>query len=1649
MSLGAGHDWRSIRSWNGSQHRAFEELCYQLREPAAHGWRTFKPAAPDGGVEWWDEAPNGSDAHGFQVKFVHNVDDLIPVARESAKTVGSNRETRNITRLTFLAPFDLSDPVPTSPTGRERRGARIRWDDAVARWKSELPGLSGVEIVFVGSGELLSRAARPEHEGRWWFFFDQEVFGPEWCSDMARQAQGRAGARYTPEHHVPLPQEAIPDACALVPEFRARIERAVHTAHKLVRMAVSDRMTPAADDCRQDMELLVRELVADRPLAVGFPAGDASVVVSRVLKGLDVLRYQRNSAPADVTDAVADDGVVSSPDPECETVNGRVWDDAQYACEALLELLDGEQGQAAETKAWLLTGPAGQGKTHLLVDAVRRAVGRGRPGLVLFGSQLDATKPLASIAAAAGMGGITHRRLLQAMDAAGAASGCRFFLAIDALNDANAPESWKTELPALLAALERYKHVALVVSCRSTLAQRVLPDVFAGATTEHPGFSGLEAEALEAYLRKLPSAAPQAPLLVPAFRNPLFVKLYAVGLERSGGASRGWGVSVDARDRSAVFDAFVRTREEEICTRLGLDPVERPVRAAVEAVAARMAEEGRQVLDRAAARGIVEAFAPHATEWPETMLGQLIAHEVLSTEILPGSEPSTGIGFPYQAFGDDLIVRHVLERHRDEVLDADPEKGLKPDSLLRAWLESASPNHIEAATMLVPGWFSTELVDLLCGRPGFPPGCGSAGPAVRAPQLRSLAWSLVSTLPFRVAGGVTERTVRLLRAAAAEYGLENRLLDSVISVTADPPHPLNADRLHRHLARIGRLERDRSWGIGTYSMLGDITALHRLLRWAETYPLPVDLLPESRPVRQSLQVRARPSGRAFEPATGGSDEEVVRLGATTLVWTLTSSNRFLRDRATKALVQLLLGHPDVLSGLLDRFLDEDAEAVDDPYLFERLVIVAYGVAARTGARYPERLQGLARRILRYVYGDAASPAHASRSVLLCDAAARVVELAARAGLIGSAEASAARHPHPCPDVGPARSREDLDLRLPTGEDPSTSWGPVLASLSDFGDFGRHRVQPAAESFCMLPLGTPYPRPSWERANDTPVVVPDAVPALAESLPADVREALSSPGAVERLLADAWAARSAFTDEQYALLQACRAPGSLDEQLADTRVSGDWARQWVLGRVADLGWSPARFGEFDRFREGRGRGREGHKPERIGKKYQWIAFHELIERLANHHHPYRQRPHDAAKYPGAAELLLVDIDPTLPPARHPFGPRSVPDRERDQAYATFPDQQDGGFWTPTPPNLPTPGGEEAWICGETNLPNLEQLAVRTDSDGRRWIVLDEYVTDDHDGGGWTHIAGEAEQWHQIHGWLVPARQRPALDTFLTGRSLIGRWMPEAPERRGVHWADFPRPAPRTEPDDDSHHVIAPQHDPEQDRSGIGAEDGEGASVDNGVISGAQALAETVTALRYGSSKHESDEDMVTAWYRRRELVRQENLRKLARRVSDDRAPAIEDTLPIHQGVPQAQAMYRGKPVVVVPAAQHYSHSAESYDCSLGAAVSVAMPCDLLLRDAGLTQSPATPHWYDTHDRLRVQYLTHTRPTGTVTTLLADREWLLDRLTDLELALVQGLLGERQRKTTNPRNWREFSQTASIAPNGNTRYQPLITTLASQR
>ena len=88
--------------------------------------------------------------------------------------------------------------------------------------------------------------------------------------------------------------------------------------------------------------------------------------------------------------------------------------------------------------------------------------------------------------------------------------------------------------------------------------------------------------------------------------------------------------------------------------------------------------------------------------------------------------------------------------------------------------------------------------------------------------------------------------------------------------------------------------------------------------------------------------------------------------------------------------------------------------------------------------------------------------------------------------------------------------------------------------------------------------------------------------------------------------------------------------------------------YALQRVIQYGWTAKRFGEFDHtVHLWKNMGREAHKAERIGKKYQWIAYHELLARLSDNFYMRRDRFANMTlrEYTGPWDIGYSSGDPT--------------------------------------------------------------------------------------------------------------------------------------------------------------------------------------------------------------------------------------------------------------------------------------------------------------------------------------------------------------------------------------------------------------------
>ncbi len=131
---------------------------------------------------------------------------------------------------------------------------------------------------------------------------------------------------------------------------------------------------------------------------------------------------------------------------------------------------------------------------------------------------------------------------------------------------------------------------------------------------------------------------------------------------------------------------------------------------------------------------------------------------------------------------------------------------------------------------------------------------------------------------------------------------------------------------------------------------------------------------------------------------------------------------------------------------------------------------------------------------------------------------------------------------------------------------------------------------------------------------------------------------------ERALRNALGKRKSKAFERLAL------PFLTDPYRDDLAFDLGLAQRWMVRKAFDLGWTVERFGYFDRNLSPEGRA--AHKAERIGKKYQWLAWHAFLARVSDNFE-YRDDQWNArdTRYDGPWQVGVRDIDRSVlrPPA----------------------------------------------------------------------------------------------------------------------------------------------------------------------------------------------------------------------------------------------------------------------------------------------------------------------------------------------------------------------------------------------------------------
>lgn len=230
---------------------------------------------------------------------------------------------------------------------------------------------------------------------------------------------------------------------------------------------------------------------------------------------------------------------------------------------------------------------------------------------------------------------------------------------------------------------------------------------------------------------------------------------------------------------------------------------------------------------------------------------------------------------------------------------------------------------------------------------------------------------------------------------------------------------------------------------------------------------------------------------------------------------------------------------------------------------------------------------------------------------------------------------------------------------------------------------------------------------------------------------------------------------------------------LSDWRVDENALSNLAVKWIFEKY---GYDVEKYGDFDSNIDYDGR--HSHSTERIGKKYQWIAFYEIMARVSDNFPFYEDSYNENAepiKYEGPWEPYVRDIDPTM----------VIKNLSKDKLKSYW--------WNPvqyTDWNLPN----KEWIKITDDLPNPLHLINVKDEKGIEWLVLEMYPEYDEPTplGQEKYSNPQKKLFYDLSSHIVSKNDLAKITNYLENKNLRGSGLSESSTRyqmfsREYYWA----------------------------------------------------------------------------------------------------------------------------------------------------------------------------------------------------------------------------------------------------------------------
>lgn len=942
-------DWRKIRTHKQSQNNAFEELVCQL----AYNHRPSKAEnfvrveAPDGGVESYWILSSGEEV-GWQAKYHINEFGSKQWTQIQESFYRALDTHPALTQYYIALPIGFEDPRIGN-----KKSKQDRWNEYTEKWKNyaKAKGRS-VQFELWGAFHLNELLTKPENEGKRQYWFNDREWTNEWFKTQLEDAIQNLGSRYTPKLNLEL--DISKDFTGIFRNrfYKSELDKAYHhflleTDGAFKRLSESEFSgeTASVSSAISAIKDLYARITCWEIRSINQKEWNQELNV--ISKNCDIVTRKLDDLDKLDKDTKIAKGLISSDDNNYRYYTHTFGYEKQAVSKCakqtreLIDFINGSATDGFNVPFILLKGEKGMGKSHLLADIAEKNSDAGYPSLLLLGQHFNNEDPWSQILSKYGFYG-SKETFLASLNAKAEANQSRIVIIIDAINEGAGISLWPNHVRGVINSIRKYPWLGLILSVRTPYENIIFDEQYIKDTfTEiiHHGFDESQYEASKLFFKEYGIEQPKIPLLYPEFRQPLFLKLFCDGLKKAKMRS----IPKEGYEGISEITSFlISSINKELAqhSRLKFSASINIVEMAIGAFINEMIRRNSTYLPYADAHLLLEnQFSSYNIK--SGILEELISEGLLAKTLYRDENKyKEGVYFTFQRYEDHFRAKFLLDTYYDpkKPKSAFLKKGGIGSLFLTKDHFHVDTRLLEALAIQIPEITGLELFEAFSSIKDY-------GYFIHA---------VIDSLQWRKADTINKKVLDYLGQYLGNEDIFKRFLDTVLLISGKPKHYLNANFLHHWLSQLKMADRDVLWTMFINKHYVYHYSIKRLVDW----------------------------GWSDDDKSGIEDESIFLIG-TTLCWLFTSSNRNLRDGATKALTCIIRNRLDIAVKLIERFKD-----VDDIGVLERTIAASYGAALMSQNK--SHLQILA----QYIYDTFFKQRYIIPHILLRDYARNIIEYAA-------------------------------------------------------------------------------------------------------------------------------------------------------------------------------------------------------------------------------------------------------------------------------------------------------------------------------------------------------------------------------------------------------------------------------------------------------------------------------------------------------------------------------------------------------------------------------------------------------------------------------------------------------------------------------